>query len=58
MKKRSIAFLLSLVMLLSLLTPTALAEDGEQDQTAEQSAEITSFALSETAVAVRGVLLT
>lgn len=29
MKKRSIAFLLSLVMLLSLLTPTALAEDDD-----------------------------
>ena len=51
MKKRSIAFLLSLVMLLSLLTPTALAEEPEQEgQATEESTEIP--ALSETAVAV------
>lgn len=51
MKKRSIAFLLSLVMLLSLLTPTALAEEPDQEgQATEESTEIP--ALSETAVAV------
>ena len=51
MKKRSIAFLLSLVMLLSLLTPTALAEEPDQEGPAtEESTEIP--ALSETAVAV------
>ena len=51
MKKRSIAFLLSLVMLLSLLTPTALAEEPEQEgQATEERTEIP--ALSETAVAV------
>ena len=51
MKKRSIAFLLSLVMLLSLLTPTALAEEPEQEgQVTEESTEIP--ALSETAVSV------
>lgn len=38
MKKRSIAFLLSLVMLLSLLTPTALAEEPDQEgQVTEES---------------------
>ena len=51
MKKRSIAFLLSLVMLLSLLTPTALAEEPDQEgQATEERTEIP--ALSETAVAV------
>lgn len=51
MKKRSIAFLLSLVMLLSLLTPTALAEEPDQEgQATEESTE--SPALSETTVAV------
>ena len=51
MKKRSIAFLLSLVMLLSLLTPTALAEEPEQEaQATEERTEIP--ALSETTVAV------
>ena len=51
MKKRSIAFLLSLVMLLSLLTPTALAEEPDQEgQATEESTEIP--ALSETTVAV------
>lgn len=51
MKKRSIAFLLSLVMLLSLLTPTALAEEPDQEaQATEERTEIP--ALSETTVAV------
>lgn len=51
MKKRSIAFLLSLIMLLSLLTPTALAEEPEQEgQATEERTEIP--ALSETTVAV------
>ncbi len=51
MKKRSIAFLLSLIMLLSLLTPTALAEEPDQEgQATEERTEIP--ALSETAVAV------
>lgn len=51
MKKRSIAFLLSLVMLLSLLTPTALAEEPDQEgQVTEERTEIP--ALSETTVAV------
>lgn len=51
MKKRSIAFLLSLIMLLSLLTPTALAEEPDQEgQATEERTEIP--ALSETTVAV------
>lgn len=51
MKKRSIAFLLSLVMLLSLLTPTALAEEPDQEgQATEERTEIPT--LSETTVAV------
>ena len=41
MKKRSIAFLLSLIMLLSLLTPTALAEDPEQEGQATEETQPT-----------------
>ena len=41
MKKRSIAFLLSLVMLLSLLTPTALAEDPDQEGQATEETQPT-----------------
>ena len=41
MKKRSIAFLLSLVMLLSLLTPTALAEEPEQEGQATEETQPT-----------------
>lgn len=41
MKKRSIAFLLSLVMLLSLLTPTALAEEPDQEGQATEETQPT-----------------
>lgn len=41
MKKRSIAFLLSLVMLLSLLIPTALAEEPEQEGQATEETQPT-----------------
>ena len=51
MKKRSIAFLLSLVMLLSLLTPTALAEEPEQEaQATEERTEIPALSAAEVAV--------
>ena len=51
MKKRSIAFLLSLVMLLSLLTPTALAEEPEQEgQVTEESTEIPALSAAEVSV--------
>lgn len=42
MKKRSIAFLLSLVMLLSLLTPTALAEEPDQEGQATEETQPTT----------------
>ena len=51
MKKRSIAFLLSLVMLLSLLTPTALAEEPDQEgQATEERTEIPALSAAEVAV--------
>ena len=51
MKKRSIAFLLSLVMLLSLLTPTALAEEPEQEgQATEERTEIPALSAATVAV--------
>lgn len=51
MKKRSIAFLLSLVMLLSLLTPTALAEEPDQEgQATEERTEIPALSADEVAV--------
>lgn len=51
MKKRSIAFLLSLVMLLSLLTPTALAEEPDQEaQVTEESTEIPALSAATVAV--------
>ena len=51
MKKRSIAFLLSLVMLLSLLTPTALAEEPDQEgQATEERTEIPALSAATVAV--------